>query len=334
MKKLFNFYYLTITIIVLFLFSCSTNKSDEIPTPTKPNVEITQNNKENFKPAIYNIGLNTSKNKNAKILNRKKLVKTIQFDRTGIYSDPNNLFKINISLTDYLALPTDNIYDPTEEFLNVGITKTFQERLYYYDNFDNLIKITIDNISNPIYNTLPVGAPILFEYNLNGIKNQITQYRDNNTIYNLVYNNNNQIIKALNVDTGNIEYTFEYDEYNNIKSKYLYSSFNNKPQMRYTYEYYPNNTYRKNWISVDYNGVEVVTATILYTYDKNISGVYNNEPIYKILRDNQEGLQYLHIVSNSAEFRPKYFYDSDGYLKKYDSLGRNNAEDITLFFYE
>lgn len=46
------------------------------------------------------------------------------------------------------------------------------------------------------------------------------------------------------------------------------------------------------------------------------------------------GLPYIHLVSSTSGQKPKYFYDADGYLMKYDAVGQSNASDITLFIYE
>ncbi|WP_367752483.1 hypothetical protein [Flavobacterium sp. WC2430] len=333
------FYFLVTALCCISLVSCSNDEPAILPPlvivpPTVPPVVIAPPVavipvSSLMKPAVVNIKGQSS---TGRIAATKRLVKTITFTFQS-WSDSN--YKTKFTDAEYKALPTDNLYDPTEEALNVE-TKKFDERTYSYNSSGNLEQITINNIANPGYNNTPAYAPIIFSYLETGARVQITRYQDAGAVLVYEYNSIGQIIKARDL-YGALKYTFEYDEANNIISKYLYYTSpdgNPKPQMHYTYSYFPNNTYIKNWISVDADGVEKTTSSVTYSYNKNIAGVYNNEAVYKVLMDNQEGLSYLHITTNSNGSNPKYFYDADGYLMKYDRHGLNNAMDITLFRYE
>jgi hypothetical protein len=79
----------------------------------------------------------------------------------------------------------------------------------------------------------------------------------------------------------------------------------------------------------------------LIQYDPLKPGIYNKEPIYQI--DNS----YLHMIRSSVYdkfhkdfgyafdvFSPKYFYDVDGYLMKFDYRGMNITSSIYIFKYE
>lgn len=323
---------ITVLILLFVLVSCSSeNKSGtdlSVPNTTIPSQIIK-------KPAVVNIA---NKNLTGKGIRsktnatKKRLIKTITFTSSTVF---DKTYKTKLSITEYLALPTDNIYDPTEELLNLN-TKVYDERTYTYNTSNQLEKITINNVAFPGYNGTLAYSPIIFEYLQTGASVQITKYQDKGAVLIYEYNSIGQIIKAKELD-GTLRYTFEYDDNNNILSKYLYmtsSSSMSKPIMHYTYSYYPNNTYVKNWLEVNPDGSEKKTSSVTYNYDKNIAGVYNNEPIYKVLMDNEQGLAYLHITSNTSGWKPKYFYDLDGYLIKYDKAGQSNADDITLFIYE
>lgn len=325
-------------ILLISLVSCSSENNPIDPTsPTNPTSPTSPTNPIQVikKPAVINI---TDKNLTAKGVTsktttiRKRLVKTITYTSSTVF---DKKYQTKLSEAEYLALPTDNLYDPTEESLNVN-TKIYDERTYTYNSSNNLEKITINNIAYPDYNGTLAYSPIVFEYFESGAKVQITKYQDKGAVLRYEYNSIGQIINAKDLD-GKLRYTFEYDENNNVISKYLYMSSGVsgvKPHMHYTYVYYPNSTYVKNWIEVNPDGTENKTSSVTYNYDKNIAGVYNNEPVYKVLMDNEQGLSYLHITSNTAGWKPKYFYDSDGYLIKYDSAGQSNANEITLFVYE
>ena len=330
-------YFLVTALFCISLVSCS-NDEPAIPplvvivppvviTPPVAVIPVSSL----MKPAVVNI---KGKSSTGRIAATKRLVKTITFTFPS-WADPK--YKTKFTDAEYNALPTDNLYDPTEEVLNVN-TKKHDERIYTYNASNNLEKITINNIAHPNNNNnTPAYAPIVFTYLESGARVQITRYQNAGAVLVYEYNTIGQIIKAKELD-GTLKYTFEYDDNNNIISKYLYmvggSNGVSMAHMHYTYIYYANSTYTKNWITVDFNGIEKTTSSVTYTYNKNIAGVYNNEAVYKVLMDNQEGLSYLHIIKNTAGYAPKYFYDADGYLMKYDSGGINNAMDITLFKYE
>ena len=79
---------------------------------------------------------------------------------------------------------------------------------------------------------------------------------------------------------------------------------------------------------------------ILYKHDPSKPGIYNKEPLYRL--DNK----YMHAIQLTAyilyqgkyilqfEVRPKYFYDVDGYLMKYDAAGLNFTVDLIKYKYE
>jgi hypothetical protein len=255
----------------------------------------------------------------------KRLVKSIQYISTSPF---DTKFKTRISYNDYLALPTDNLYDKEEDLLNAN-TQKYEERTYTYNELGNLEKITINNIAYPGYNSMEAYKPIIYEYNSDGSKKQISRYQSIGMVMNFEYNSLGQIVKAFNI-YGELMYDFFYDEYGNIAMKILYLM--GKPHMKYTYIFYPDNTYEKTWIDIEDN--ERVASRVKYKFNKNVKGVYFDEALYKAISDNQEGLQYLHITENTAGYRPKYFYDSEGYLIKYDKVGKNDANDITIFIYE
>lgn len=328
--------FLMIVLCCISLVSCS-NDEPQIPpqsvivppvTPPAPSVPpiATVPNSSLMKPAVVNIRKINPTGKSTGVI--KRLVKTITYTANSVF---DKMYKTKLTDAEYRALPTDNLYDPTEELLNVD-TKKYDERIYSYNAIGNLEKITINNIAYPDYNGTPAYAPIIFEYTESGASVQIKKYQDMGAVLVYEYNTIGQIIKARELD-GSLKYTFEYDEYNNITSKYFYYG-GNTPQMHYTYIYYADNTYAKNWIQVNPDGSETKTSTVTYKYDKSVAGVYKNEAIYKILMDNEQGLSYLHITSNSAGYNPKYFYDADGYLLKYDRVGTNEANYVTLFIYE
>lgn len=323
MKNLFYIF----AILIAFT-SCSPSDDDPVVdtspvvvTPKPPVVLVTEAQR---KSAIGNFAKSSTTSKISEV--RKKLVKTITF----FADNPlNQKYKIGMAFALYLQLPTDNVYDIKEDSLNLN-TKRYDERIYTYNTDGNLEKITINNIAYPSNNSLESYKPIVFEYTTSGERKQITRYQSNGMVMTFEYNTIGQIIKAFDI-TGELKYTYSYDETGNISTKYLYEG--GKPSMKYTYVYYPDNTYDKNWIDVS-GATEKIMSTVKYTYNRNVEGVYRNEPLYKATLDNQEGLQFLHILSNTAGYKPKYFYDADGYLIKYDKGGQNNASDITIFVYE
>ena len=320
-------YFLVTALYCISLVSCSNDEPETSPVVIVPPLIAPPTAV--FKPAVVNIA---NKSTTGRIAATKRLVKTIRFTSTSVF---DYKYKTKFTDAEYKALPTDNLYDPTEEALNVN-TKKYDERAYTYNASNNLEKITINNLAFPSDNSSPAYAPIIFTYLESGARTQVTRYQDAGAVLLYEYNSIGQIIKAKEVN-GTLRYTFEYDENNNISNKYYYTNDavgNPRPQYRYTYVYYSNSTYIKNWIEVNADGTEKVNGTVTYTYNKNLTGVYNNEPIYKVLMDNIEGLAYLHIISNTNGSYPKYFYDADGYLIKYDKNGYNDAMDITLFKYE
>lgn len=319
-----------ITVSLSLMFTTLSCTNDDIETK-KPidSIGVTPP-KTMFKPAVVNLKNSNTTGKSTVLT--KKLVKTISYYQTSVF---DKTYKTMYTAEEYAALPTDNLYDVREDSLNVSTNK-YDERAYTYNSSNLLEKITINNIAYPEYNSRPAYAPIIFEYTTDGSKMKIMKYQNSGIILDYVYNSLGQII-AANELNGTPKYTFEYDEHDNISSQYFYYTDPNgitKPQMHHTYAYYPNNTYVKTWFAVNPDNTETKSAEVTYTYDKNVAGVYNNEAVYKVLFDNATGLPYLHIISNTVGSNPKYFYDAEGYLIKFDKHGKNMATDITRYFYE
>lgn len=100
-------------VLLISLFSCSPDSSiDPTPPvvviPTDPPVSSV------MKPAIRNVNKSSSTSRVAAI---KRVVKSIQYAN----STPTTLYKYllnNMTTSQYLDLPTDNIYDEAEIALN------------------------------------------------------------------------------------------------------------------------------------------------------------------------------------------------------------------------
>lgn len=159
-------------------------------------------------------------------------------------------------------------------------------------------------------------------------------------VYNrsFTYNSVGLIDKKLKVD-GSLEFTYEYDTQGRVINVFHYSS-GTQADMHYTYSYPDTNFYWKVWYAVNpLDQSEDKVDSVLYQFDPSKSGIYNKEPIYRL---NNE---YLHVIQLTDypkyngfkaawSARPKYFYDAEGYLMKYDSAGLNRTVDIMTFIYE
>lgn len=335
MKNLFK----TLALVLLSIFiSCS--KEDSTPTPPLvieppvvvppvivPPVAITLPISSLLKPVIKNSNSSTkSKTTGAS----KHVVSAIIFANTTasiVYTYKLN----NLTKSEYLALPTDNLYDSSEEALNATSEHGY-ENTFVYNGLNQLIEI-----KNKLM--LPTPRDLLsefFTYDANGNVNATTK-----DVYDqsFTYNTAGLIDKKIKND-GSVEFTFEYDAQGRVVNVNHYMGSNNQIDMHYTYSYPDNNFYWKIWYAVNpLDQSEDKVDSVLYQFDPSKAGVYNKEPIYRL---NNE---YLHIIELTDypkyngfkaawSARPKYFYDAEGYLIKYDRGGLNYSGDITVYKYE
>lgn len=356
MKSIFKF--LVIVFCCINFTACS---NDDIIEPTEPEVVVPPTKPEvvvptaptipsssALKPAVVYVSGGTSNSKSSKTTATKRLVKTITYwANSGI--DAN--YKTNLSTSEYTALPTDNLYDPTEEPLNITTNK-FKEKIYSYDANGRLEKITTHHIEKTSSDYQNQPTIQVFSYTESGIKNQATTYQSLGTILVFEYNSSGQIISAKDLQ-GTLKYAFEYDANNNLSKQDAYTNYTITsevggiqvseikalPYYRYRYYFDTSRTYRKVLLDVDQNGIEKInTNSVSYEFEPGVSGIYSNEATSKVLSDNTFGFPYLHItkeiLNGTDNAKPKYFYDSDGYLRKFDSHGLSKSGNVTLYIYE
>ena len=335
-KKILTF------LLFVVLLSCSKDEPNPIdptppvvttpPTDTNPSTDIKPTTPVSslMKPAIRNIKSSSITSKSSEV--RKRVVKSINFPNTTV----NVVYKYNlaIDIEDYKKLPTDNLYDSREDDLNTNTIIEYS--MDYLYNTDNQLTNIKQGYVRDITRTNP--EELSFQYNSDGkLTDILTTYSFGGTYS---YNASSLIDKYLDKE-GQVRFTYEYDGLGRIVNSYYYESGQNKPAMHYTYDYPDNETYIKNWFAVSpSDGTETKTSFVLYKYDSSKPGVYNKEPYYRL--DNK----YMHIVQFTGyilyqgqfvlqqEIRPKYFYDADGYLIKYDSAGLNQTVDIIKYKYE
>lgn len=331
-----------VTLFQVTFISCS---KDEIepekpvvvvpvdPKPTEPTGPVLPKS-ELMKPAIINS--NRAVNKTAKgAAAVKRVVRSIRFPQNymGVYYN----YQLNIDRSEYLNLPAENLYDSAEVELNKETPHDY-ELDYKYNTLGQLTDIVTAKVyTNNGFTSSPEN--FTFEYDADGVLNKmVSSYLYGGTY---TYNDKGLIEKKIE-SNGFVSNEYFYDDQGRIESSYFY--INNiggrQLSMHYTYTYPDNTTYVKNWYDVNADQTETKRSYITYTYDPAKAGVYNKEPYYKI--DNQ----YLHVVKISSQILyngvwqlqyeavPKYFYDTDGYLIKFDSAGFNYSQDITLFEYE
>jgi YD repeat-containing protein len=280
-----------------------------------------------MKPAIKNSNSST-KNRTSGVT--KHVVSAIIFANTTV----TNIYTYNlngIKKSEYLALPTDNLYDPAEEALNATSIHGF-ENTFVYNSSNQLVEI-----KNKSMLPTPIDMQSeFFSYDGTGTVNATKKDAYNQSY---TYNAAGLIDKKLKSD-GTLDFTYEYDTQGRIISVFHYMGSNNQADMHYTYSYPDSNFYWKVWYAVNsLDQSEDKVDSVLYQFDPSKAGVYNKEPIYRL---NNE---YLHIIELTDypkynafkaawSARPKYFYDADGYLIKYDKAGLNFSGDITVYKYE
>lgn len=344
-RKLLSLSLVIIALFQLTIISCSKDEVEpekpivvvpEEPKPEVPEVPVsTVPKSEIMKPAIRNISVSANK-MGKRTVEQKRLVRSTQFAQN--YMGHIYTYHYNTDLIgDYRTLPSENLYDPGEKELNVD-TERDNVQIYKYNTSGQLTNIETETVftnngltSNP--------EEFSFEYNSDGtLKQMISSYAYRGTYS---YNDKGLIDKKIDV-SGFVSHSYEYDDKGRIVSSYLYTNTANGriPNMHYVYFYPDDTSYVKTWYEVSEDQTETNRSYVIYTYDPAKAGVYNKEPYYQI--DNQ----YMHVVKleshilyNGAwqlqfESVPKYFYDAEGYLIKYDSAGFNYTTDIRVYEYE
>lgn len=342
-----NIKLLKLLIVVLGVFqftlvSCSKDeiipeepvvvKPEEPVGPTKPVAGVPKS--ELMKPAIKNISTSAKTSKGSEA--PKRVVRSIRYAQN--YMGKIYEYKLNsMDVNTYRALPSENLFDIAETELNKDTERDYTVN-YKYNDLGQLINIAAGTVYiNNGHTNYP--EEFTFTYDANGaLKEMISSYAFGT--YN--YNSKGLIDKKIEKD-GFVSYEYVYDDLDRIQSVYFYmmTPQGRQPQMHYTYIYLDDTTYVKNWFSINQTDLtETLSGYITYTFDPAKAGVYNKEPYYRT--DNQ----YLHVVKMNSQILyygvwqlqfesvPKYFYDADGYLIKFDSAGFNYTQDITVFEYE
>lgn len=286
-----------------------------------------------MKPAIRNVNLpGTSKiSKNYKTgETRKHIVKSFRFAQNRVNTNYKYVL-YNMSNSEYLNLPTDNLYQVKEDSLNLNTEVEFTYN-YKYNTLNQLSEIHMMYILSP-----SIGPVELFTYNSSGKLDNITSVQTGT----YTYNASGLIDKMFDRNGTTLQFTYQYDSQGRVKDVYHYTGDGIKKDMHYIYSYPDANTYIKSWFVINPSDQsETNTSYVTYIIDPTKPGIYNKEPVYQI--DNS----YLHLIQLTSqilyngswrlqfESRPKYFYNADGYLIKYDSAGFNHTSDITVFRYE
>ncbi|KAF2332657.1 hypothetical protein [Flavobacterium nitrogenifigens] len=333
-RKLLKLLLVFTILFQLTMISCSSDEAPvdpEVvvpvdPKPVDPKPVLPKS--EMMKPAIVNISFSkTSKSSET----RKRLIRSTKFAQN--YMGKIYQYKLDRDAAIYKDLPSENLYDTVETALNIKTERDY-ELVYKYNNLGQLIKIEADKVytNNGNTNTPEVFS---FTYNENGSLNEMISSYAYGSSY--TYNSKGLIDKRIEKD-GFVSYKYFYDEQDRILDVYFY--IHDALQMHYKYTYPDDKTYIKGWYSVNVDQTETLTSYVVYAFDPAKAGVYNKEPYYRL--DNQ----YLHVTKISAsilsngtwqvqfEVVPKYFYDEEGYLIKYDAAGLNYTTDITVFEYE
>jgi hypothetical protein len=332
MKKSLFFIVLITTVSVLSV-CCSTEdivQQDPIVVKKDPIVALPNIPASNLlKPAIRNIAPKLSARgiTSKDLINvTKRLARTIEY--INYYGEPIN-YKINdtLSTVEYEKLPLESKYDESEEIINKGARRDVVTD-YIYNNLNQLIHVEEKRYSISYPNGLILNT--YYEYDDTGKVSKITDKANSIIEYNseglivkrimgnqrvdiYTYDNNQRILTtdrwlSYDYETGQYR-TTPYDTWTHNKLNYVYTDTpGNK-----SYDYW-NTTYNKD------GSIKEVVEQMLTRYDDTKAGIKNREPLY--LFENE----YMH------EKRGKYFYDGDGYLRKYDK-GETNL-DMTVFFYE
>lgn len=324
MKKL-----LLLSLMLILTLSCSPDSTNTEPVIIEPPIVVIPPTNSILKPAIRNISSGSNKKTNGKTSETRKLLqKSFRLAQNRVNTNYKYIL-FNLTQADYLNLPTDNVYKIEEEGLNLTTEVEFTCD-YKYNALSQLSETNIMYILSP-----GVGPIETFTYTTEGLLNNITSAQGGTYTY-----NSNGLINSMLDQTGSkLKFTYTYDSQGRVIDVYHYSD-GVKKDMHYTYSYPDANTYIKTWYAI--NQLDQTEDNIMYLifqYDSSKPGIYNKEPIYQI--DNT----YLHevVVTTYPKwngyqatdiYRPKYFYDVDGYLMKFDKFGMNRTSDITLFKYQ
>jgi hypothetical protein len=289
-----------------------------------------------MKPAIRNTN-NVSLMNKAKEVVRKRVVKSFRRILNSEY------ILDNMTQQEYNDLPTDNLYNAKEDSLNVVAGTKYSYKYGYNYNLSNqLADIHTDYIENGV---VLASSSQYFEYETNGdVKTISANASTRDGVYH--YNNDGLIDKMYDV-TGNVLLSkYIYDSQGRISDSYDRSDGKIEAFFHdhYHYEYLDDHTFIKTRYEVNpVDNVENLYIQETKQFDSTKPGIYNKEAIYKL--DNE----YLHIIfvvhfthfynrpdlpDATYSYRSKYFYDSDGYLMKFDEYGLNRPSDITIYKYE
>jgi hypothetical protein len=335
MKKLVSLLFLL--IFTLSLFNCSSDDIVEpipvvvVPPVTPPVVvppvvvPVIPASKI-MRPAIRNIN---DLNKTGKsTVEYKKLVKSIVYGYYG--SGPVKYYKLNDTLTQakYENLPSDYIYDQTEEALNIDTYK-INITDYLYNASNQLIQIkSVSYLSAD--GPSGVEKSTYYTYDVNG---RVASALDSfGSIF--TYNEEGLIVKRTQFDGKSIE-TFSYDIQKRVLSSTRYTLGPNddafasietwdKSRTDYVYTDTMNNMSFAIWFTT-FNkdgSVRNNNKQNEIKYDDSKPGVKNKEAFYMI--DNS----YVHNKD------AKFFYDVEGYLRKIDKSSKNSLGAVTVFFYQ
>ncbi|MBS7256490.1 hypothetical protein [Flavobacterium branchiicola] len=336
-KKLLRLLSVFTILLQCTIVSCSADESSKepevvVPVDPKPVDPVVTKpvlpKSEMMKPAIVNISSSKTA-KNAEV--RKRIVKSTRFAQNigvNIYE-----YHLDRDLNIYRSLPSENLFDVAEIALNKTTERDY-DLVYKYNSLGQLISINTDKVyTNNGHTNTPENFS--FTYNNNGSLNEMISSYAFGSHY--TYNEQGLMEKRIEND-GHVSYKYMYDEQGRINEAFFY--IHDVLQMHYKYTYPNDTSYVKAWYSVNSDQTETLTSYVIFTFDPTKAGVYNKEPYYRL--DNQ----YLHvtkissnILSNGSwqvqfEAVPKYFYDEEGYLIKYDAAGFNYTTDITVFEYE
>jgi hypothetical protein len=333
MKKLI-LTFIAFSVIGLF-FNCSTSEDITEPNPpvivitppvvtSPPTVTIPATNL--MKPAIRNI--NKSSKTSRGLEENKKILKSVTYANNGL-TGQLLFYKLNdtLSQTEYEKIPTDYKYDESEELLNKDLYKANVTN-YFYNGLGQLIQIKSMRYNSADPNGYEQST--YFTYDGNGKVSTITDYFG--SVF--AYNPEGLINKRTQFDGKNIE-IYSYDSQQRVTSstRWIFGPMDDinapidtwdKSRTDYIYNDIQNNKYFEIWFTSfnDDGSVRNNSMRNVVKYDDSKPGIKNKEPLYMI--DNA----YVHNKDG------KFFYNTDGYLRKYDASSTNSAGSITIFYYE
>lgn len=334
MKKLLKL--LSGLFIIILMLSCSSSDDvfQEPPVVIKPTPKPVPGKS---KPAIvFQTGKSSKTGKSA--ADGTKRLKSISQYRTDINFEKWKLAKEVL----YDTIPTNNIMDSTEIALNTGYNLV-EERTYSYDASGNVVNIST------VSPTLPESVDSFTFDEQNRINSYTNGYGQK---WEYFYGENGLI--TSDIYTGSIPstHTYKYNDRQDLISSIetigiVNDSIHLSGQIyTYTHNYESNSfikrvagnkqlTLNKTTGEFEYNGT--MQDDVAVYYDPDEAGLYKNEVINKVIFSTEVFLltRYFHITSIApGAVKPKYFYDKDGYLIKYDRGGKNNISDIYIFKYE